>query len=98
IVTTVDRILNHHSDASLCPSISKDTARSTKELILLCDSMPVTESLSRMLPQLSRPDPTISGTNERIIIGQTFIPLTHHDIPPLFEHYAELRTVKDFSE
>lgn len=60
--------------------------------------MPVTESLSRMLPQLSRPDPTISGTNEGIIIGQDFIPLTHHDIPPLSEHYAELRTVKDFSE
>lgn len=51
-----------------------------------------------MLPQLSRPDPTISGTNGGIIIGQDFIPLTHHDIPLQSEHYAVLRTVKDSSE
>lgn len=35
-----------------------------------------------MLPQLFRPDPTMSGTNRGIIIGQDFILLTHHDIPP----------------
>lgn len=51
-----------------------------------------------MLPQLSRPDPTISGTNGGIIIGQDFIPLTHHDIPLQSEHYAVPRTVKDSSE
>ena len=51
-----------------------------------------------MLPQLSRPDPTMSGTNGGIIIGQDFIPLTHHDIPLQSEHYAVLRTVKDSSK
>lgn len=48
-----------------------------------------------MLPQLSKPDPAVSGTNGGIIIGQDFIPLTHHDIPLQSEHYAALRTVKD---
>lgn len=51
-----------------------------------------------MLPQLSRPDPTMSGTNGGIIIGQDFIPLTHHDIPLQSEHYTVLRTVKDSSK
>lgn len=71
---------------------------STKELILLCDNIPVAERLSRMLPQLSRPDPSILGTNKGIIIGQDFIPVTHHDIPLHTEHYAVLRTVKDSGE
>lgn len=86
------------SDTFLCPSINSDRARSTEKLILLCDSIHVAEKLSRMLPQLSRPDPTMSGTNGGIIIGQDFIPLTHHDIPLQSEHYAVLRTVKDSSE
>lgn len=62
---------------------------------MLCDSISVAETLSRMLPQLSRPDPTMSGTNRGIIIGQDFIPLPHHDIPAQSEHYAALRAVKD---
>lgn len=53
-----------------------------EELILLWDSIPVVEALSRMLAQLFRPDPAMSGTNRGIIIGQDFILLTHHDIPP----------------
>lgn len=86
------------SDTSPRPSINSDRARSTKKLILLCDSIHVAEKLSRMLPQLSRPDPTMSGTNGGIIIGQDFIPLSHQDIPLQSEHYAVLRTVKDSSE
>lgn len=82
-------------DTFLNPSINGDRSRFTEELILLCDSIPAAETLSRMLPQLSRPDPTMSGTNRGIIIGQDFILLTHHDIPPQSEHYAVLRTVKD---
>lgn len=62
---------------------------------MLCDSISVAETLSRMLPQLSRPDPTMSGTNRGIIIGQDFILLPHHDIPLQSEHYAVLRAVKD---
>ena len=85
-------------DTFLCPSINSDRARSTEELILLCDSIPVAGKLSRMLPQLSRPDPTMSGTNGGIIIGQDFILLPHHDIPLQSEHYAVVRTVKDSGE
>lgn len=69
-----------------------------EELILFCDSIPAAKRLSRMLPQLSRLDPTISGTNKGIIIGQDFIHLTHHDIPLQSEHYTELRSVKDCRE
>lgn len=79
----------------LHPSITPRRGRSTEELILQRDSIDVAESLSRMLPQLSKPDPTVSGTNGGIIIGQGFIALTHHDIPLQSEHYAALRTVKD---
>lgn len=56
--------------------------RFVEELILPCDSIPVVKALSRMLPQLFRPDPAMSGSNQGIIIGQDFILLTHRDIPP----------------
>lgn len=69
--------LNHRSayDSLLLPP------RFREGLILLRDSIPVVEALSRMLPQLFRPDPAMSGTSRGIIIGQDFILLTHHDIP-----------------